>query len=111
VARSEGPTVHLAPRVHGLFAGRAQTIAGRQQPLQRVPGLYPRYMRNDQKDRLSAMELAVQLAEQGMACAAACFWVEGASDVACSLIHAEPAWIGVCHRLSAASGIALPFHV
>jgi hypothetical protein len=55
--------------------------------------------------------LAVQLAEQGMACAAACFWVEGASDVACSLIHAEPAWIGGCHRLSAASGIALPFHV
>ena len=37
VARSEGPTVHLAPRVHGLFSGRAQTIAGTQQPLQRVP--------------------------------------------------------------------------
>ena len=34
------------------------------QPLHRVPGLHPRYIRNDQKDRLSAMQFAVQLAEQ-----------------------------------------------
>ena len=37
VARSEGPTVHLAPRVHGPVLRPSATIAGTQQPLQRVP--------------------------------------------------------------------------
>ena len=74
--------------------GRAQTIAD-PQPLHRVPTLYPRYIRNDQKDRLSAMILGSTVL--GWACAMRCFPISTGSS---NWLSRSPIWMAMKGSLS-----------
>ena len=68
-----GTSLELPGDLDGLYP----TIAD-PQPLHRVPGLYPRYIRNDQKDRLSAMILGSTVLL--WACAMRCFPISAGSS-------------------------------
>jgi hypothetical protein len=85
-----GTSLELPGDLDGLYP----TIAD-PQPLHRVPGLYPRYIRNDQKDRLSAMILGSTVL--GWACAMRCFPISTGSS---NWLSRSPIWMAMKGSLS-----------